>query len=124
MYIENDLYKRVSKGRMAPTPMPKPDLSEDVLCPLNQYKCQTSFDRERDLPQYESKRPRILTDHVVAFFSYDNDTIDNIQSLRAIPWVFAWTQIRLMLPAWLGTGDALKYSSVKNYKTIPLILVY
>ena len=44
--------------------------------------------------------------------------VDNIQSLRAIPWVFAWTQIRLMLPAWLGTGDALKYSSVKNYKNI------
>jgi phosphoenolpyruvate carboxylase len=31
-----------------------------------------------------------------------------IESLRAIPWVFAWTQIRLMLPAWLGTGAALK----------------
>ena len=42
--------------------------------------------------------------------------VDNIQSLRAIPWVFAWTQIRLMLPAWLGTGDALKYSSVKKFK--------
>ena len=31
-----------------------------------------------------------------------------IGSLRAIPWVFAWTQIRLMLPAWLGTGAALE----------------
>ncbi|WP_281271660.1 phosphoenolpyruvate carboxylase [Isoalcanivorax indicus] len=30
-----------------------------------------------------------------------------LASLRAIPWVFAWTQIRLMLPAWLGTGVAL-----------------
>lgn len=30
-----------------------------------------------------------------------------VESLRAIPWVFAWTQIRLMLPAWLGTGRAL-----------------
>ncbi|MFT4975380.1 MAG: phosphoenolpyruvate carboxylase [Myxococcota bacterium] len=31
-----------------------------------------------------------------------------IESLRAIPWVFAWTQIRLHLPAWLGTAAALE----------------
>ncbi|SHF76714.1 Phosphoenolpyruvate carboxylase, type 1 [Microbulbifer donghaiensis] len=31
-----------------------------------------------------------------------------VETLRAIPWVFAWTQIRLMLPAWLGTGAALE----------------
>jgi phosphoenolpyruvate carboxylase len=30
-----------------------------------------------------------------------------IESLRAIPWIFAWMQIRLMLPAWLGSDDAL-----------------
>jgi phosphoenolpyruvate carboxylase len=42
--------------------------------------------------------------------------VDNIQSLRAIPWVFAWTQIRLMLPAWLGSAEALQYSSINKYK--------
>ena len=42
--------------------------------------------------------------------------IDNIQSLRAIPWVFAWTQIRLMLPGWLGTTEALRYGSIKKFK--------
>ncbi len=31
-----------------------------------------------------------------------------VDSLRAIPWVFAWTQTRLMLPAWLGVGEALE----------------
>lgn len=30
-----------------------------------------------------------------------------VESLRAIPWIFAWTQIRLMLPAWLGSDTAL-----------------
>jgi phosphoenolpyruvate carboxylase len=30
-----------------------------------------------------------------------------LAALRAIPWVFAWTQNRLMLPAWLGTERAL-----------------
>ncbi len=31
-----------------------------------------------------------------------------IQHLRAIPWIFAWTQTRLLLPAWLGVGNALQ----------------
>ncbi|PKG79123.1 phosphoenolpyruvate carboxylase [Shewanella sp. Actino-trap-3] len=31
-----------------------------------------------------------------------------IESLRAIPWIFAWSQNRLMLPAWLGAGEALQ----------------
>ena len=30
-----------------------------------------------------------------------------VESLRAIPWQFAWTQTRLMLPSWLGIEDAL-----------------
>lgn len=31
-----------------------------------------------------------------------------VESLRAIPWIFAWTQNRMMLPAWLGTNVALE----------------
>ena len=37
----------------------------------------------------------------------------DIKSLRAIPWVFAWTQIRFLLPAWLGIYEALNYA-IKN----------
>ncbi|HWV14564.1 MAG TPA: phosphoenolpyruvate carboxylase [Cellvibrio sp.] len=33
-----------------------------------------------------------------------------VESLRAIPWVFAWTQVRLNLPAWLGARQALEYA--------------
>ena len=35
-----------------------------------------------------------------------DDADRSISELRAIPWVFAWTQKRLMLPAWLGTDAA------------------
>lgn len=33
-----------------------------------------------------------------------------VESLRAIPWVFAWAQVRMNLPGWLGTGSALEYA--------------
>jgi phosphoenolpyruvate carboxylase len=33
---------------------------------------------------------------------------DRIEDLRAIPWVFSWSQCRLMLPGWYGTGTAIE----------------
>jgi len=41
-----------------------------------------------------------------------------IETLRAIPWIFAWTQTRLMLPAWLGVGVALEQAIASGKKPL------
>ena len=37
-----------------------------------------------------------------------------IEDLRAIPWVFSWSQCRLMLPGWYGFGTAVKAWLARN----------
>ncbi|MDE0693791.1 MAG: phosphoenolpyruvate carboxylase [Gammaproteobacteria bacterium] len=45
---------------------------------------------------------------------------DDLDRLRAIPWVFAWTQIRLMLPPWLGADEAVRWlrANPSAYETL------
>lgn len=43
-----------------------------------------------------------------------------IESLRAIPWIFAWTQTRMMLPAWLGWESALQNAMERQEETLLL----
>ncbi|VAI77136.1 phosphoenolpyruvate carboxylase 1-like [Triticum dicoccoides] len=41
-----------------------------------------------------------------------------IETLRAIPWIFAWTQTRFHLPVWLGFGAAFKHIMQKDIRNV------
>lgn len=41
-----------------------------------------------------------------------------VESLRAIPWQFAWTQTRLLLASWLGVEDALGGASGRDEEAV------
>ena len=41
-----------------------------------------------------------------------------VETLRAIPWIFAWMQIRLMLPAWLGSDEAIAHALESEDKAV------
>jgi phosphoenolpyruvate carboxylase len=41
-----------------------------------------------------------------------------LDSLRAIPWVFAWTQNRCLLPSWYGCGSAFADAELADLRTL------
>ncbi|MBN8423958.1 phosphoenolpyruvate carboxylase [Microbacterium esteraromaticum] len=53
-------------------------------------------------------------------------SVESLEDLRAIPWVFAWTQARINLAGWFGLGTALQavgdeQALVEAYREWPLL---
>ena len=44
-------------------------------------------------------------------------SMQGVESLRAIPWVFAWTQCRAIITAWYGLGSALERAAAQFGET-------
>ena len=69
---------------------------------------QVVYDDPRFIPYFRAATPEVELGAVPIGSRPARRTTDGgVESLRAIPWVFAWTQTRLLLPTWLGAGEAL-----------------
>jgi phosphoenolpyruvate carboxylase len=66
------------------------------------------YEDGRFVPYFRAATPEVeLEDMTIASRPARRSANGGVETLRAIPWVFAWTQTRLLLPSWLGVGEAL-----------------
>ncbi len=102
----------VLEANLLPPPAPK-QAWRDLMEQLAKESCDEYRHYIRDeadfVPYFASATPEIeLGKLALGSRPAKRKQNSDISSLRAIPWIFAWSQNRLMLPAWLGAGASLK----------------
>ncbi|RIY33701.1 phosphoenolpyruvate carboxylase [Psittacicella melopsittaci] len=108
-----DLYaSAICESNLLPPTAPKKqwrdtmELLSDISC--KEYR-QVVFHTPDFIPYFRQATPEIeLSNLNLGSRAAKRNVNGGVESLRAIPWIFAWTQNRLTLPTWLGTGSALK----------------
>lgn len=99
------------EATLLPPPEPKPEW-RDLMHQMTELSVQVYRQTVRENPHFVKYLRTVTPELELQMLPLGSrpakrKVSGGIESLRAIPWVFAWTQIRLMLPAWLGTGAAL-----------------
>lgn len=104
--------------RFIPRPQPKQEW-RDMMLTLSDISCaayrKIVREEPRFVPYFRAATPELeLSGLNVGSRPAKRNPKGGVESLRAIPWVFAWTQTRLNLPTWLGVGDALDSANKTN----------
>ena len=102
----------ILEANLLPPPEPKASWRQ-IMDELSTISCEMyrGYVRENDkfVPYFRSATPELeLGKLPLGSRPAKRRPNGGVESLRAIPWIFAWTQNRLMLPAWLGAGAALQ----------------
>lgn len=104
------LLATVEATRAAPDPISLVDRKAlDKLASLSGSSYRDTVSEKQFVTAFREVTPeRELSELAIGSRPARRRDASDIESLRAIPWVFAWTQVRLMLPAWLGSETALE----------------
>lgn len=108
-----DLYlEAILEANILPPPVPKPEW-RTLMDELRDSSCaiyQGIVRGNEDFIRYFDEATPIseLSKLPIGSRPAKRRSSPTIDSLRAIPWIFSWSQNRLMLPAWLGAGEALQ----------------
>nr|WP_314100357.1 phosphoenolpyruvate carboxylase [Acinetobacter lwoffii] len=110
------------EATLLPPPEPKPEW-RDLMHQMTELSVQVYRQTVRENPHFVKYLRTVTPELELQMLPLGSrpakrKVSGGIESLRAIPWVFAWTQIRLMLPAWLGTGAALNEVLDQGQRTV------
>mmetsp|Transcript_14998 Transcript_14998/g.21224 ORF Transcript_14998/g.21224 Transcript_14998/m.21224 type:complete len:999 (-) Transcript_14998:129-3125(-) len=84
----------------------------DMMAKLSEISCDAYRGvvrgDDRFVPYFRSMTPELeLANLNIGSRPAKRKATGGVESLRAIPWIFAWMQTRLNLPSWLGVGHAI-----------------
>jgi phosphoenolpyruvate carboxylase len=100
----------VAEGTLLPHPEPEPRWREamDAMAEAARDDFQSIVREERFVEYFRRVTPEPeLGELQIGSRPARRAGGGGLESLRAIPWVFAWTQTRVLLPGWLGVGRGL-----------------
>lgn len=104
----------ILEANLMPPPAPKQEW-RDLMETLTEVSCEAYRDVVKGnpdfVPYFRSTTPELeLGKLPLGSRPSKRNPNGGVESLRAIPWIFAWSQNRLLLPAWLGAGQAIQFS--------------
>ncbi|USH02645.1 phosphoenolpyruvate carboxylase [Grimontia kaedaensis] len=104
----------ILEANLLPPPAPKQEW-RDLMETLSEVSCEAYRGvvrgHEDFVPYFRATTPELeLGKLPLGSRPSKRNPNGGVESLRAIPWIFAWSQNRLLLPAWLGAGQAIQFS--------------
>ncbi|MUK37060.1 phosphoenolpyruvate carboxylase [Aliivibrio fischeri] len=112
----------ILEANLLPPPEPKQEW-RDLMEVLSEVSCEAYRNvvrGEKDfVPYFRAATPELeLGKLPLGSRPAKRNPNGGVESLRAIPWIFSWSQNRLVLPAWLGAGEAIQYSIDKGHQAL------